>query len=412
MKKFFSAHRGMGTQVIHTDEFTNPLGAHVTPIFQSSTYLFPDVATGAAIFKGEEPGYLYARLNNPNQDQLAEKIAMLEGLDLLRVQPEKNINEVVAGRTFSSGMAAVTTAILARVKKGETIIAQESLYSNTYTFLKDMGDRFGIQVVLLHEWQPEDWDDAFKKHPQTTLALAETPANPAMALTDLTAVAEIAHRNGAWLLVDNTFASPFCQRPLTLGADIVIHSTTKYLCGHGLVIGGALVSTQLDFVKKDVFNIMKTLGTNPGPFDSWLTNIGMKTFELRMERHCTNAMAVAQFLEKHPKIEKVYYPGLESHKDFALGKRQMLSFGGMMSFELKGGYEAGESLLNNVRLINLAVSLGNIDSLISHPASSTHFSVPREDRIKQGISDGLVRLSVGVENIEDILEDLDQALAY
>lgn len=231
-----------------------------------------------------------------------------------------------------------------------------------------------------------------------------------MAIVDLKETARIAHAHGAWLAVDNTFASPVCQRPLTLGADIVVHSTTKYLSGHGLLVGGAVVSTQLEFIQKDLNAILKNFGANVSPFEAWLANAGLKTLEIRMERHCANAMRVAEFLENHPAVSKVWYPGLPSHPDYELAKRQMLGFGGMMSFELKGGLDAGKRMMNRVQLATLAVSLGNTDTLIQHPASMTHSNLSAEVRREMDLTDGLVRLSVGIENVEDILADLDQAM--
>lgn len=213
-------------------------------------------------------------------------------------------------------------------------------------------------------------------------------------------------------MVDNTFASPYCQRPLSLGADVVVHSTTKYLSGHGLVVGGAVVSRRLDYVNGPLYTMLKVLGGSASPFDAWLANIGLKTFELRMQRHCENALQVARMLEDHPQVAEVYFPGLESHPDHALAKKQMFHFGGMISFELKGGLKAGEAMMNRVKIATLAVSLGNVDTLIQHPASMTHASVPAHMRKEAGITDGLVRLSVGVENVEDILADLEQALDF
>ncbi|HHY87297.1 MAG TPA: aminotransferase class I/II-fold pyridoxal phosphate-dependent enzyme [Chloroflexi bacterium] len=402
---------GMTTLVTHYAEGHNDLHAHVTPIYQTSTFRFPDVSTGAGIFKGEQPGYIYTRLNNPNHDQLAAKYAALEGLDLIRRQPDRDPAEATAALIFSSGMAAISSAILARVKAGDTIIAQESLYGATFNVLKEIAPRYGIQVALIHDPRPEEWERAFAEHPGATLAYAETPANPTMAVVDLAAAAEIAHRYGAWLLVDNTFATPYCQRPLTLGADAVVHSTTKYLSGHGVIIGGTVVSRHVDWVQGELCSMLELLGGTPSPFDAWLANLGLKTFELRMRAHCENALQVARFLEGHPKVARVWYPGLESHPGHTVAKRQMSCFGGMLSFELKGGLEAGACMMNSVKVATLAVSLGNVDTLIQHPASMTHSNVPKEARLAAGITDGLVRLSVGIENVGDIIADLDQALA-
>ncbi len=402
--------QGLSTLVNHVAEGHNPHHAHVTPIYQTSTFSFPDVATGASIFKGEEEGYVYTRLANPNQAQLAAKYAVLEGLDLLRSQPDRPVEDVVDAHLFATGMAAVTAAILARVKSGQTIIAQEALYSATYNFLHDLAPRYGIQVVWLSDPTRQAWEQAFAAHPDAVLAYAESPANPTMAIVDLAAVAEICHQYNAWLMVDNTFATPYCQRPLTLGVDVVVHSTTKYLSGHGLVVGGTVISRHVNWVRGELYSFLKILGGSASPFDAWLANIGLKTFELRMQRHCENAMQVARYLETHPAIAQVWYPGLESHPGYAIAKQQMHAFGGMIAFELQGGLEAGAAMMNRVELATLAVSLGNVDTLIQHPASMTHAAMPREARLQAGITDGLVRLSVGVENVADIIADLEQAL--
>ncbi len=403
---------GLSTLVNHVAEGGHPFHAHLSPIYQTSTFGFPDVATGAAIFKGEDPGYTYTRIKNPNQVQLAAKIAALEGLDLLRANPQAEVEDVVAGQVFATGMAAITSAILARAKQGDTVIAQEAIYGATFVFLREYAPRLGIKVVWLHDPCPQDWQAAFEQHPKAVLAYAETPANPTMKLVDLSMLAEIAHRYGAWVYVDNTFASPFAQRPLSLGADVVLHSTTKYLSGHGAIVGGAAVSRHVDWVKGALYSVLKNFGGSAPPFDCWLTALGLKTFELRMQRHCQNALKIAAYLEEHPKVARVYHPGLESHPDYALAKKQMSAYGGMMSFELKGGLPAGEALLNHVKLMTLAVSLGNTDTLIQHPASMTHASVPREERLRVGLTDGLVRLSVGIENVEDLIADLEQALQF
>ena len=402
--------QGLSTLVNHVAEGHNPHHAHVTPIYQTSTFSFPDVATGASIFKGEEEGYVYTRLANPNQAQLAAKYAVLEGLDLLRSQPDRPVEDVVDAHLFATGMAAVTAAILARVKSGQTIIAQEALYSATYNFLHDLAPRYGIQVVWLSDPTRQAWEQAFAAHPDAVLAYAESPANPTMAIVDLAAVAEICHQHNAWLMVDNTFATPYCQRPLTLGVDVVVHSTTKYLSGHGLVVGGTVISRHVNWVRGELYSFLKILGGSASPFDAWLANIGLKTFELRMQRHCENVMQVARYLETHPAIAQVWYPGLESHPGYAIAKQQMHAFGGMIAFELQGGLEAGAAMMNRVQLATLAVSLGNVDTLIQHPASMTHAAMPREARLQAGITDGLVRLSVGVENVADIIADLEQAL--
>jgi methionine-gamma-lyase len=406
----FSANHSISTLVTHVGEDDNPHHTHVTPIYQTSTFNFPDVATGAGIVARTEPGYYYTRLGNPNLDHLARKIAILEGLDLIRLQPETNPDSLVAGQVFTSGMAAITAVLFSQLKAGDFIVSQEAVYSATFTFLKVIAPTLGIQVEWVRDLSQAGWEAAFNAHPDAKLAYAETPANPTMAVVDLMRVAEIAHHHGAWLAVDNTFATPYCQRPLSLGADIVVHSTTKFLSGHGALTGGAVISSHLDYIHKTLYTFVKVLGGIPSPFDSWLANLGLKTFELRMQRHCENAMEVARFLSTHPAVATVYYPGLEDDPGHAIATRQMHAFGGMLSFELKGGMQAGIRLMERVRMATLAVSLGNVDTLIEHPASMTHGLVPRQDRLSQGITDGLVRLSVGIENLPDILADLEQGL--
>jgi methionine-gamma-lyase len=406
----FPKQHGLGTLVTHFNEGDNPYHAHITPIYQTSTFAFPDAETGAALCRGEIAGYVYSRTTNPNADQYTKKIALLEALDLFRAKPEAKVDEIVAGKGFASGMAAISSAILGRVQSGETVIAQQAIYSNAYNFLFHVAPRLGIRVIWVTDVSAAGWEAAFRACPDARLVYAETPANPTMLVVDLAMVAEIAHRHSSWLMVDNTFATPYCQRPLSLGADVVVHSTTKYLSGHGVIIGGMVISTHVDYMQQEVALMLKTLGGAPSPFDAWLGNLGLKTFEVRMERHCANALGVARYLASHPKVAAVHYPGLESHAGHAIARRQMHAFGGMLSFELKGGLKAGAALMNHVKLATLAVSLGNVDSLIQHAASMTHSSIPPEERSRMGITDGLVRFSVGIENIEDILADLEQAL--
>ncbi len=395
------------TLPIHVGEGEHPHHAHVAPIFQTSTFGFPDVETGAALFRGQAQGYIYSRLNNPNHEQLAAKIAALEAYDLAA---DASGEPPAEARVFGSGMAAIAAAVLARVGAGGTVITQQALYGGTYGLFFKVLPRLGIRIVTVPGHDLGAWEQAFRQHPEARLAYVETPTNPTMALVDIRGVAEIAHAHDVWVVVDNTFATPYCQRPLSLGADVVVHSTTKYLSGHGFVIGGAVVSRHRAYIRQDVQQVLKSLGAMASPFDAWLTAMGMKTFALRMERHCANAMRIARYLEGHPKVARVFYPGLPSFPDHDLARRQMHCFGGMLSFELKGGYEAGVRLLNRVRLMTLAVSLGNVDTLIQHPASMTHAGVPKAEREKMGITDGLVRLSVGIEHVEDLIADLEQAL--
>ena len=401
---------GLSTLVTHLGEGENPHLAHVMPIYQTSTFDFENVQSGVEIMQRQKPGYFYTRSGNPNLAHFARKIAYLEGLDLIRSQAQNQEEEVVGGQVFASGMAAISSSVLSLVKAGDTIISQKDLYSGTYHLLVDIAPRYKINVVWLDSTSAEAWEDAFRKHPDAKIAYTETPVNPTMAVVDLKAVAEIAHRRQAWVMIDNTFATPYCQRPLTLGADVVLHSTTKYLSGHGLIIGGIVVTPHTEWLHGDLRNYLSTLGGAESPFDAWLANNGLKTFEIRMRRHCENAMQIARYLEDHPKVSKVLYPGLESHQDHVLARSQMLEFGAMMSFELKGGFDAGVKMMERVRLCSLAVSLGDVDSRVSHPASMSHSNIPPEERLKIGISDGLVRFSIGIENAEDIISDLEQAM--
>ena len=406
LKQNPSTYHGLSTFLTHYTESGHAEHAHISPIYQNSVFVFEDTDSGAAIAACEAPGYYYTRLNNPNHKQLACKLAALEAWDLIRQNPQADPETLAGGLVFASGMAAVTAAVLASVQAGDTLLTQSALYDGTSLLFKNLLPKYGIDVIWVSDNTPAGWDKAFDMHPKAKLAYIETPVNPSLRLTDIRAVSDLAHQHGARVAVDNTFASPFCQRPFTLGADLVVHSTTKYLSGHGQLIGGAVLSTDLDLLACEIYDIYKLMGATPSPMDTWLANIGLKTFELRMERHCSNALRVAKSLESHPGVERVYYPGLTSHPDHALARLQMLDYGGMISFELKGGLAAGKRMMDRVRVATLAVSLGNVDTLIQHPASMTHRNTPREDRLAAGITDGLVRLSVGIEDSADLTRDL------
>lgn len=394
---------GIGTLVNQHGDEPHPLGAHVTPIFQTTSFGFEDLASLIAVFSGETAGYSYTRVSNPNAVHLETLYARLEGLDL----PEE---QAVACRVFASGMAAISAAILASLAPGETVLAQRALYGGTFGVFEEIAPRSGINVVYVSDGSADGWQRAMEQHPRCRLIYAETPANPSMEIIDLQMLAALAHANQAWLMVDNTFASPFCQRPLTLGADVVLHSTTKYLTGHGVVVGGAVISPHLDFIEGKLQSYRKLLGGSASPFDCWLAALGLRTFELRMQRHCENALKLADFLQAHPRVTAVNFPGLPDHPGHALAGRQMLNFGGMLSFEVQGGAAGAERLLNSVKLPTMAASLGSVDSLIQYPAAMSHAHVPPAIRRQMGVSDGLIRISVGIENIEDILSDLQSAL--
>lgn len=410
MKPGPSAYTSLTTFLTHYTENENAQHAHLPPIYQNSVFTFDDTDSGAAIAAGQAPGYYYTRLNNPNHQQLARKLAALEAWDLIKQQPDADPESLAGGLVFASGMAAVTAAIMASVEAGDTIITQAALYDGTYLFLKNIAPSMGIQVVWVKDNSHAGWKEAFEAHPEAKLAYIETPVNPTLQLTDIGYVTRLAHAAGARVAVDNTFATPFCQRPLTLGADTVIHSTTKYLSGHGQVMGGTVITTDLSLLAGKLYQLYKLIGATPSPMDTWMANIGLKTFELRMDRHCRNALRVAKRLETHPGVSRVYYPGLTSHPDYQLARFQMMDYGGMIAFELAGGLTAGKRMMDHIRVATLAVSLGNVDTLIQHPASMTHRNTPREQRLAAGISDGLVRLSVGIEDPVDLVRDLFQAI--
>ncbi|HWR25872.1 MAG TPA: PLP-dependent aspartate aminotransferase family protein [Methanosarcina sp.] len=383
------------TKCVHAAEKPDSIfGAHTTPIFQTSTFIFENARQGAARFSGEEPGYVYARLppNTPTHAVLAEKFAALE--------------EGEAGQTFASGMAAITAVVLTALKQGDHIISTDVVYGCTYSLFSEVLPGLGIDVSFVDTTRIENVKRARK--PETKMLFLETPANPTMAVCDIEESAELAKENDILSVVDNTFATPYFQKPLELGADISLSSCTKYIGGHADLLGGIIVGSR-SFMK-NLASIAGYTGGVMGPHEAWLCIRGLKTLHIRMERHAENAMKVAEFLESRPEIEWVRYPGLPSHPLHATVRKQMSGYSGMLSFELKGGIEAGRRLMNSLRLCSLAVSLGATDTLIQHPASMTHACVPLNVREKVGITDGLVRLSVGIEDPGDIIGDLEQAL--
>jgi len=370
------------------------MGSHVTPIYQTSTFVFEDCAQGGDRFAGRDSGYKYTRLGNPNTDEIATRMAALDETD--------------AGLYTSTGMSAVSTVLLGLLKSGDHFITADCIYGGTVALINKVLVNYGIDFDTVKINNYELFRKSFKIN--TKLVYIETPANPTMELIDIKKVAEITHEHGAILVVDNTFMTPYLQKPMVLGADVAIYSVTKYINGHGDVVGGIITG------KKEFVNIIKSpfllnLGGTGSPFDSWLVMRGLKTLGIRMDRHCSNAMIVAKYLETHPMVKIVHYPGLESFPQHELAKEQMEGFGGMIAFELKGGFEAAEKLLNNLEIISLAVSLGGVDTLIQHPASMTHAGVSKEERLIGGITDGLVRISVGIEDVEDIIEDLEKGFA-
>ena len=386
---------GLGTTAIHAGTLKNLYGTLAMPIYQTSTFIFDSAEQGGRRFALEEAGYIYTRLGNPTTTVLENKIAALE--------------EGEAAVATSSGMGAISSTLWTVLKAGDHVVTDKTLYGCTFALMCHGLTRFGIEVTFVDTSNLDEVKNAMKEN--TRVAYLETPANPNLKIVDLEALSKLAHTNpNTLVIVDNTFATPYMQKPLKLGADIVVHSVTKYINGHGDVIAG-LVITNKELADQIRFVGLKDMtGAVLGPQDAYYIIRGMKTFEIRMERHCANAKKVVEFLNKHPKIEKVYYPGLETHPGYEIAKKQMKDFGAMISFELKGGFEAGKTLLNNLKLCSLAVSLGDTETLIQHPASMTHSPYTKEEREAAGITDGLVRLSVGLENVEDIIADLEQGL--
>ena len=384
---------GFNSKLIHGGDYEDALGSAVTPIFQSSTFKFRDADHGAACFAGEDDGYIYTRIGNPTIRDLEKTMAVLEnGHD---------------GIATSSGMGAVNCVYLAYLGAGSHVVSHEAVYGPARVVLETLYVQFGVESTFVNTSDIEQVRNAIR--PNTKLIYTETPANPTMDIADLKAISNLAHEYGIPVCVDNTFCSPYLQKPLDLGVDIVLHSMTKFINGHADVVAGMLVTkTEEDY--KRLRGVMINVGCNMDPHQAFLARRGVKTLGVRIDRAQGNAIKVAEFLSNHPKIDWIMYPGLESHPQYELGKRQMKGPGAMISFGLKGGYDAGKILMNSLELALLAVSLGGIETLIQHPASMTHSKMSAEAKQKTGISDGLVRLSVGIEDVEDIISDLEQGL--
>ena len=359
-------------------------GAIVPPIYQTATYVLPEV--------GRDLGFDYTRSANPTREILENNLAAIEGGKF--------------GTCFSSGMSAVDS-VLKLLKNGDHVVCSDDVYGGVSRHFNNILVNYGLTFTYVDSSHPENVENAITS--ETKLFWIETPTNPLLKITDLNAISKIAKKHQILFGVDSTFATPVFLRPFEFGADIVMHSTTKYISGHNQIIGGIIITNDEDIHEQMKF-VQKTIGAVPSPFDCWLTLIGVKTLHLRMHRHASNAQAVAEFLESHPQVEKIIYPGLKSHPQYGVANEQMDGFSGMISFELKGGIPAGTTVMNNVKLCSLAESLGAVETMITHPATMTHADVPSEERHARGLSDGLVRISVGIEDPDDIIDDLKQAL--
>jgi len=387
--------QGFSTRAIHAGHDPQQYhGALNPPVYLNATYAFESTRQGQNRFLGEEPGYVYSRVGNPTETVLEQKLATLEGGE--------------AALAVASGMGAITALTWSLVKPGDEIVADKTLYGCTFAFLTEGIKTFGVNPRFVDFTRPDELRQAINGN--TRMLFFETPANPNMRVIDIAKVCEVAEKTGAKVVVDNTYCTPYLQRPIESGADFVVHSLTKYLCGHGDVVAGAVIGSREEIQNIHYYGIKDMTGAVISPFDAYLVIRGLKTLEIRMDRHCQSAAKLAGAINQHPAVNRVHFPGLESHPQHELAKRQMRDFGGMIAFELKGGYDAGIRFMDSVQLAMRAVSLGDAETLVQHPASMTHITYPPEERLKHGISDGLVRLSVGLENLDDLMDDIMQAL--
>lgn len=386
---------GFATRAIHHGyDPRSEQGALTPPLHLTSTFTFETAQAGGELFEGEREGHIYSRISNPTLDLLEQRIANLEGAE--------------AGLANASGMGAIASVLWTFLSSGDEVIVDKTLYGCTFAFMHHGLTRFGITITHVDMTNPDNLEAAISD--KTKIVFFETPANPNMRLVDIKEISEITHRAGARIVVDNTYATPVLTRPIELGADLVVHSATKYLGGHGDLVAGLVVGSKEDITEVRMVGMKDMTGAVMSPFSAMLVMRGIKTLELRMARHCETAMTVARALEAHPSVLQVSYPGLESFAQHTLAKRQMSDFGGMITFEVTGGKMGGIEVMNKLNLIQRAVSLGDAESLIQHPASMTHSTYTEEERLEYGISEGLIRLSVGLENPDDILQDLMAAL--
>lgn len=392
---------GFGSLAIHGGHRQDPSHAHLVPIYASSTYVFDTAEQGMKRFSGQEDGFIYSRWGNPTMAEAEEKIAALETFGL---------DTEAKGILHASGMAAISTLLLATLKAGDKLLSHFSLYGGTEELMHRVLPALGIEPVILDLRDLAKTEDAIRADPTIRMLYIETPANPTIQCVDIEELAKLGKQYGLLIACDNTFATPYLQQPFRHAVDFIVHSTTKFLNGHGTAIGGILLGRDVEFMKTKATKTHRLLGGNANPFDAFLLINGVKTLEVRMDRHCYNAMEVARFLERHPAVARVNYTGLVSHPDHATAMKQMKHPGAMLSFELKNGLREGIDFMNKLKMCLRTVSLGTCDTLLCHPASMTHYGVPKEEKEKYGITDGLIRMNVGIENVQDIINDLDQSL--
>ncbi len=402
-----NTYKGFGTTAIHAGLNEHIANAHLTPIFATSTYTFDNATQARQRFTGEDAGSIYGRFGSPSITEVENKIAALETYGFVN----SSGNKVAAkGIMHSSGMGALTTLFLSTLQKGDKILSHFSLYGGTQEITNKLLPELGIEIVIADLRDLQKAEDAIKNDSTIKLLYIETPANPTLQCVDIEALVHLAKKYNLKTACDNTFATPYLQQPFKYGVDFIMHSTTKFLNGHGTAIGGILLGTDVEFMNTKATKWHRLLGANSNGFDAFLLSNGIKTLEVRMERHCHNATEVAAFLQHNNAVAIVNYHGLPTHPDYYTASKQMNHAGALMSFELKGGYQACTTFLDKLQLCTHAVSLGTTDTLLTHPASTTHYGVPTAEREQYGITDGLIRLSVGIENIQDILADLEQAL--
>lgn len=400
-------YTGFSSVAIHGGHEPDPNYAHLTPIYASSTYVFDEAEQGMRRFSGEEKGYIYSRWGNPTITEAEQKIAALESFGLASETGEPLMLKAIL---HSSGMAALSTLMIGTLKAGDKILSHYSLYGGTQELLEKILPALGIEVIITDLRDLDKAQQAILADDKIKMLYLETPANPTIQCVDLEELAALGKENALVVAVDNTFATPFLQQPFLYGVDFVFHSTTKFLNGHGTAIGGVLIGKNIELMNGHITKVHRLLGGNSNSFDAFLLTQGMKTLEVRMQRHCHNAMEVAAYLEDHPAVSKVNYLGLISHPDYHTASKQMRHAGAMLSFEMKDGLEAAKQFIDKLQMCIRAVSLGTCDTLLCHPASMTHHGVPKEKREQYGITDGLIRISVGIENVQDILMDLDNSL--
>ena len=400
--------KGISTVTLHTASTENNNFSHTTPIYATSTFTFGSTDEGMERFKSADKTRIYTRWGNPTFTAAEETIAALESFGL---KDEKGEPLALKALLHASGQAAMTTLFLSTLSAGDTLLSHYSLYGGTQELMQKLLLEAGIKCILIDVRDSALLDKTIQENPNIKLIHLETPANPTLQCVDIKAISTIAHQHGIRVSVDNTVATPYLQQPFALGADFVFHSATKFLNGHGSALHGVLLGKDLEFMNSKVWKWHALLGGNSNAFDAYLLIQGMKTLEIRMDRHCSNTKKVAEFLNTHPAVEKVNYTGLTSHPDHAIACKQMKNHAPLMSFELKGGLDAGKKFIDALEVCTRAVSLGTVDTLVSHPASMTHYGIPQAERIKYGITDGLIRMSVGIENFEDLEADLAQALS-